>query len=242
MTMKGSIARCLLLSALVALCLLPLACGGGGGKNQATSGPLPPAADVLAKAVERAATMKTFHFRLEHENGVSPIPLGLGLVTAEGDVVVPDRLYAKLEAKAGTQPVRVEVIGIGAQGWITNPFNRQWQPLPSGTTIKDVFDPTQGIDAVANSLANATVVAEEDVGGFATYHVEGTIDSAKLEAAAPIAEPGFTVKVKVWIGKDDSLIRRIRLEGPIASGEPDNIVRKLDVSKFDEPVTIEPPA
>jgi hypothetical protein len=241
MISKGFTSRCLWLFLLGALCLLPLACGDGG-KKEPTSGPLPPAADVLAGAVQRAATMKTFHFRLEHENGASPIPLGLGLETAEGNVIVPDRLWAKLEAKAGTQPVRVEVIGIGDEGWITNPFNRQWQPLPSGTTIKDVFDPTQGIDAVANSLENAEVIAEESVGGVVTYHVEGTIDSAKLEAAAPIAEPGFTVKVKVWIGKDDPLIRRIRLEGPIASGEPENIVRKLDISKFDEPVTIEPPA
>jgi len=237
---KVLLARCLLLFALAALGLLPAACSCGGKKQQ-TTGPLPPAAEVLTKAVERAATMKTFHFRLEHENGVSAIPLGLGLTTAEGDVIVPDRLQAKLEAKAGTQPVRVEVIGIGDQAWMTNPFNRQWQPLPSGNTIKDVFDPTQGIKAVANALENAEVTAEEEVGGVATYRVEGTVDSAILEAAAPIAEPGLTVKVKVWIGKDDSLIRRIRLEGPIAPDEPPNIVRKLDVSKFDEPVSIEPP-
>jgi len=241
MISKGFTARCLWLFILGTLCLLPLACGDGD-KKEPTSGPLPPAADVLAGAVERAATMKTFHFRLEHENGASPIPLGLGLETAEGNVIVPDRLWARLEAKAGTQPVRVEVIGIGDEGWITNPFNRQWQPLPSGTTIKDVFDPTQGINAVANSLENAEVKAEESVGGVVTYRVEGTIDSAKLEAAAPIAEPGLTVTVKVWIGKDDPLIRRIRLEGPIAPGEPENIVRKLDMSKFDEPVSIEPPA
>jgi hypothetical protein len=237
---KGLLARCLLLSALAGLGLQAVACGCGGKKEDA-GGPLPPAAEVLTKAVERVATMKTFHFRLEHENGASPIPLGLGLSTAEGDVVVPDRLQAKLEAKAGTQPVRVEVIGIGDQAWITNPFNRQWQPLPSGTTIKDVFDPTQGISAAVNALENAEVTAEEEVGGVATYRVEGTVDSAILEAAAPIAEPGLTVKVKVWIGKDDSLIRRIRLEGPIAPDEPPNIVRKLDVSKFDEPVSIEPP-
>jgi hypothetical protein len=236
---KGLLARGLLFSALAVLALLPAACGGG--KKQQPTGTLPPAADVLAKAVERAAAMKSFHFRLEHENGETPIPLGLGLSTAEGDVIVPDRMEAKVEAKAGTQPVRVEVIGIGDEAWMTNPFNRQWQPLPSGNTIRDVFDPAQGIKAVANGLENAEVTAEDQVGGVATYRVEGTVDSAVLEAAAPIAKPGLTVAVKVWIGKDDSLIRRIRLEGPIAPGEPSNIVRKLDISKFDESVSIEPP-
>jgi hypothetical protein len=232
---KALLACCLLLFAL-----LPLACSCGGKKQQPT-GTLPPAADILAEAVERAAAMKTFHFRLEHENGETPIPLGLGLSTAEGDVIVPDRMRAKVEAKAGTQPVRVEVIGIGDEAWITNPFNREWQPLPSGNTIRDVFDPAQGITAVANALENAEVTAEEKVGGVDTYRVEGTVDSAVLEAAAPIAEPGLTVTVKVWVGKDDSLIRRVRLEGPIAPGEPSDIVRKLDISGFDESVSIEPP-
>jgi len=124
---------------------------------------------------------------------------------------------------------------------MTNPFNRQWQPLPSGNSLKDIFDPTQGIKSVAEALQNPEVTAEEQVGGVATYRVEGTVDSAILEAAAPIAEPGLTVNVKVWIGKDDSLIRRVRLEGPIAPDEPQDIVRTLDVSKFDESVTIEPP-
>jgi lipoprotein LprG len=237
---KRWLVRCLPLAALAALGLILAACGDGGKEED--GGPLPAAEDVLADAVERVETMETFHFRLEHENGASRIPLELDLTTAEGDVIVPDRMWAKLKAKAGTQPVEVEVIGIGDDGWITNPFTREWQPLPSGTTINDVFDPTQGIEAVVNALENAEVTAEENVGGVVTYRLEGTIDSAMLEGAAPIAEPGLTVGVKVWLGKDDSLIRRIRLEGPIAPDEPEDIVRKLDVSQFDEPVSIERPA
>jgi lipoprotein LprG len=228
-----------LLLVIVFIALLALSCGDGG--DEGTEGPLPPANEVLAKAIEAVDGMETFHFRLEHENGASRIPLDLQLVTAEGDVVVPDRLRAKLEAMAGRQTVRVEVIGIGDDGWITNPFNRQWQPLPSGTTIKDVFDPAQGVKVVATSLQDPQVTAEEEVDGVPSYVLEGTVESAVLEAAAPIAEPGFTIRVKVWLGKEDSLMRRIYLEGPIAADEPQNIVRKLFLSGFNKPVTITPP-
>jgi lipoprotein LprG len=228
-----------LLPALLLGVLLAVACGGGGGGGE--GGPLPAADDVLAGLVARVDALKTFHFRLEHENGTSPIPLGLDLETAEGDVVVPDRMSAEIGAKANGAVVQVKVIGVGDKGWITNPFSREWQPLPEGTNIKDVFDPAAGVKAVVGALTNAKVVKEEKVAGVSTYLVEGEVDSGVLEAAAPVAEPGLTVSVKAWVGVDDSLPRRIRLEGPFAPGEPDNIVRKLDLSRFDEPLTIEPP-
>lgn len=228
-----------LLLAVAFVALLALSCGDGDDGD--AGGPLPPGDEVLAKAIAAVDAMETFHFRLEHENGASRIPLDLQLLTAEGNVIAPDRMWAKLETRAGTQPVRVEVIGVGDDGWITNPFNRQWQPLPSGTTIKDVFDPAQGVKVVANSLQGPQVTAEEEVDGVLSYVLEGTVESAVLEAAAPIAEPGFTIGVKVWVGKEDSLMRRIYLVGPIAADEPQDIVRKLSISEFNQPVTITPP-
>ncbi len=218
------------------------ACGGGGSSTPAaTTGPLPQPDAILSKAVDSFQAMKTFHFRLEHENGGSPIPPGLTLITADGDVIVPDRMSAKLDAKAGQQTVNVQVIGIGDQGWITNPFSRQWQPLPSGTSIKDIFDPTQGVKAIIGSLQDAQVTAEEDVDGTPCYRIEGTVPSEVLQAAAPIAKPGLTVGIKVWIGTDDSLIHQVYLIGPIAPDEPSNIVRQLMLSKFNEDISIDAP-
>jgi len=228
-----------LLPAALFAVFLAVACGGGDEGDGGA--PLPAAGDVLAQLVARVDQLETFHFRLEHENGTSPIPLGLELETAEGDVVVPDRMSAEIRAKAGTAVVRVNVIGVGDEGWITNPFSREWQPLPEGTNIRDVFNPGAGVKAIVGALADVKVLKEEEVGGASTYLIEGEVDSGVLEAAAPIAEPGLTVVVKAWVGVDDSLPRRIRLEGPFAPGEPENIVRKLELSQFDEPLSIEPP-
>jgi hypothetical protein len=220
---------------------LAAACGGGGEEAAPTPATLPQAEEILPKVVERVGAVKSFHFRLEHENGLSPIPLGLKLRTAEGDISVPDRMRAELEADAGGALVRVEVIGIGDQGWMTNPFSRQWQPLPKGTTISAIFDPAAGIQAVARSLQEVRLAGVEKVGGDNTYLLEGKVDSGVLEAAAPIAEPGLTVNVKVWVDVEEYTIRQVRLEGPFAPGEPENIVRILFLSKFDEAVSIESP-
>jgi hypothetical protein len=220
---------------------LAAACGGGGEEASPTPATLPQADEVLPKVVERVGALKSFHFRLEHENGLSPIPFDLKLKTAEGDVQVPDRMQAKLEADVAGALLRVEVIGIGEEGWMTNPFSHEWQALPAGTSISAIFDPAAGIQAVARSLQEVRVAGVEKVGGDNTYLLEGQVDSGVLEAAAPIAEPGLTVNVKVWVGVDDYNIRQVRLEGPFAPGEPENIVRILYLSKFDEPVSIEPP-
>ena len=221
------------------LSTLAVSCGGGG--KSTPSGTVPPASSVLPAAIQAFDAVQTFHFNLTHENGTTPIPNGLQLVSADGDVVTPDRMHANIEAKAGGQTVRVEVIGVGSEGWMTNPFNRQWQPLPSGTSIKDIFDPTQGVKAIVGSLQNPTVVGQEKVGGTQTWRIKGTVQSDVLTAAVPVAKPGFTVGIEAWVGIDDSLIRQVYLEGPIMPDEANNIVRKLVLSDFGEQITITPP-
>lgn len=215
------------------------ACSGGG--KSTSSGTLPPATSLLPQATQAFDSLQTFHFTLTHQNGTTPIPNGLQLVSADGDVVVPDRMHATIEAKVGNQTVRVEVIGVGSQGWMTNPFNRQWQPLPNGTTIKDIFDPTQGVKAIIGSLQNAEVVGQEKVDGADTWHVKGTIPSDALTVAVPVAKPGFTVGIEAWIDVSDALMRRVYLEGPIEPDEADNIVRQLTLSSFGEQIEITPP-
>jgi hypothetical protein len=49
------------------------------------------------------------------------------------------------------------------------------------------------------------------------------------------------VPFTIWVGKQDFRLRRVRLEGPVAENEPASIVRTLEMSKFDEAVTITSP-
>lgn len=223
---------------VAAAAALAAACGGGGeGEKE-----LPPAEQVLADTVAAIDGVQSFHFALKHENGASPIPLGLELTEAEGDVVSPDRLRTYIRALRGSVIFEADIIGVGEEGWITNPFTRRWEALPKGTTISELFDPDAGVRAIASSLTEVRVSGRESVQGVDAFVLEGTIPSDALEAMAPIAEPGLTVRVRVWTGADDHLIRRIRLEGPFAPGEPENIVRELEISRYNEPVTIEPPS
>ncbi len=225
---------CLATSLLLVL-LAAAGCSGSSSSPEATQtvSPTPDPAAIVAQASAAIAGVTSFHFKLDHENGTSPMPLDLQLVSAEGDIIVPDKLKATVKTKAGSFDIQVDVTAIGDQTWITNPFTRKWQTLPDAT-IKDIADPVALVKAVTGGLQNVAYQGTDKVDGVQTQVLTGTLDAGALQNALSFAEPGRSVNVKVWIGTDDHLPRRARIEGPLASGEDNAIVRQIDFSHFND--------
>jgi hypothetical protein len=136
------------------------------------------------------------------------------------------------------------VVNVGDKAVISNPFNpRQWVPLPGQNRLADIFDPGAGTTAALRAATNLRLAGEESIGGTKVWRVEGDVDAGALSAVAgSVAEPGYMVKGTAWIGQEKPLVYRIRLEGPLGSKDPQGIVRKIDLSKFDETVNIELPS
>jgi hypothetical protein len=196
---------------------------------------------LLQQSADRAAEVQSFHFILTHENGTTPLPLNLDLEAAEGDVVVPGRLQADVDAEAlGGLNVAVEVIGIDDQTWVTNPFTRGWEELPN-TNIRDFADPAALVSGLLPAVQNAQLSEGETLDGVETQRVTGQIDSGALQDALGIAVPGNNVDVEAWIGVEDQLPRRVRLIGPLSDEESADVVRQVDLSRYDQPVKIMPP-
>lgn len=219
-----------------------------GSAQATTAAPRQPDPVVLSRqAADAIEALKSFHFLLEHENGGTPIVLNLSMTRAEGDISKPDRLRADVEARAtqlGNANVKVKVVNVGDKAVITNPFTpTQWLPLPGENRLADIFDPGAGTTAALRAVKNPKITGEETINGVKVWRVEGDVDATALSAvASTIAEPGYTVKGTAWVGQDKPLVHRIRLDGPLGSKDPKDIVRKIDLSKFDEPLTIELPA
>ena len=81
----------------------------------------------------------------------------------------------------------------------------------------------------------------EDVGGVDCYRVTGKVQADKLKPLLNTAEGTQELDMELWIGKDDMLLRRLRLTGPISPDEDANAVRTVELSKFDEAVQIAAP-
>lgn len=231
---------------LVAVVLLALvlvaACGKDGDKSKEAAQPRPDAARLLQQAADRMEQSKSFHFVLDHEKGATPIVLGLLMSRAEGDVVRPDRLRADVNASFSGANLKTTLVSIGDRAQITNPFNPgQWQDLPSGTRLRDIFDPAAGTTAALRSVKDAKITGDDTIGGVKVWKVEGTVDAAALGALATIAESGYTARGTAWIGQNSPEVYRIRLEGPLGSRDTPEVIRRLELSRFDENITINPP-
>ncbi len=243
----NALIRMLLTLAVSAVLLAGTACGGDDDKKGAVSPtptPTPSRPDpkqLLNDAADRLEKTNSFHWLLEHERGYTPIVLNLQMTRAEGDVVRPDRLRADVDAQLRGVKANVKLLSIGNSAKISNPFvPSQWQDLPTGTKLSDVFDPAAGTTAAVRSVKDPQITGEETIGGKKVWKVEGTLDAASLSALATIAEAGYTVKGTAWIGQDQPDIHRIRLEGPLGKQDAPDVVRVLTLTRFNENIQITP--
>lgn len=236
--------RCRLRLAPLLLALLFAACGGRLGRGGATATATPTPKQRLDTAAARLQAVDTFHFLLTHQNGASSIAEGLQMTRAEGDFERPDRFSARVNASFQGLPVAVKVINVGDKTWITNPLlsGDHFQPLPNGPQTTAILDPNSGLLRVAHDMQNPRLGGTERIGNLDTLVMQGTVDAGTLQSVATDAESGRQVPTRVWVGKDDSLVYRIRIDGPLSASEPKNIARQVDLSNFNEKVDVEPPS
>ena len=207
------------------------ALGGCGGSNEPELTP----AEVVDRAVEATAEQDSFKFRLEVENPPRVVS-GLNLTFAEGEVAVPDRLHADVAGTFAGIPLESELVAIGRDEWLENPFGGGFRKIDIGVSPLDFFDPETGVLAV---LRNARDVELSDDGD--DYVVTGDVTAASVEAFLGVDADSRPLDVEVTVSKDDFLLRRLEVIGPASDGEPDDVRRVLDLSEYGAAVEITAP-
>lgn len=214
-----------------------LATTSGCGGSSAESGT---AEELVQTSVERTNAVKSFHFTLDVQN-VPKTAAGLQLTGAEGDVALPDRARADVTGNFAGAAIATQIIAIGEKVWLKSPLSGTWQPIDVSTTPLALLDPAQGVLGVMSKVSEPTDAGTEEVNGVTLHKISGTATAADVAPLVAVSPSDRNVPVTLWIGEDDHLLRRIEVKGPIAEGEPEDAVRLVEVSRFDEPVTIEQP-
>jgi hypothetical protein len=222
--------------ALVALGVVALLLGACGGGNSVEG---VDAEAVLAGAAERMDRVEAFHFVLTQENGTTRILMGLELVSAEGDIAGTDRAQMEIRARLGTSNLRLGIVILPEQSYITNPLTGRWQR--EEVSLAAFFNPEAGVTALMRSVTAASVSRTERIGDIETYRVDATVDSGSLDLFAPDAPAGRPLQARAWIGVEDALVYRIEIEGAVTPEEAENTLRRLDLSRVDQPVEIVAP-
>lgn len=237
---KGLIAALLLL-------LLAVACAGPAAPAtpEPEPTPIPDPAAILARAAERVAAADSLGFVLEHPTGSAPLSPGLRLIRAEGAANASERFRLSLELEASGSFLELEVIGIGAAAWMTNPLSGEWESAPAAA-LPGRWDKAGAVFAAALAgvespeLTGSESVAAAD-GSYAAWVIRGQLPGTAWAAALPGTLVEGSVPVTIWADQAERRLPKLLLEGPLVAGDLPEVSRVLTLEALQPPAEIAAP-
>lgn len=196
----------------IVLALVIVLAGCAGRDDAALS-----AKQVATRAAEKLEATEQLHFVIER-TGVQA-PGALALQQAEGDVVIPDKIRAKVQASTFGITSELGVVAIGDQQWMTNPLSGQWQALAADAmpvNLRLLFDPQSGVAGLLRT-GEWTEVASD--GGV--YTIRATFDGQQLATMTSglIAQGAVDLRAKIN-AQDFFLAEALLIETDTSAEEP----------------------
>lgn len=201
----------------VAIILALAACGGG------SSG----AAKIHADAGEEMAALSSYHVTLE----IQAVAFSQ---TIEFDLVPPDRVRSTETFTGGEESFEYTIVAIGDESYFRPPDSPDFFIASEEDFFEGFPDMLAFTVALFSEVSDLTNLDEEMVDGASAHHLRGTLTPAALEFIEPFEQHTEGVVVDVWIGVEDSLVRRV------VWMDADRTVT-LTLSRFNE-VSVEAPA
>lgn len=247
MTSKPRAAQWMVVVSLLVLVLG--ACGDQGttGDAEATTTPESTltAEQILNQASDRLDATQSLHFNLEVE-GRTFIDAAntIQILSAEGNLKRPDRVQASFVANLlGRANVTIRIITVGTTTWWTDLVSGAWGAAPPdiGYDASVLFDDTVGLAPILRAFSGAERAGTEEIDGVEAYRISGTVPRTLIDDVTAETLQGETVDVTVLIARATDDIRRVIVAESTDVPETDRASWTLNVSRYDEPVTIEPP-
>src|SRR5688572_11832032 len=212
---------------VLVLSLVIAGCGGDDGDDGAT------AAELVSRAATAFEETQSFHIVYDLANAPSG-GSGLRLTHADGDVAVSDGVQEGIELDvAGTFsgiPLESQLVIVEGDGFLKDPLTGAWRELDVTQVPGAFFDLLEGVPSVLRSIQEVERAGEEQVGGVDADRLRGKITARRLAAFLGNTPSDRLVPVELWVGQDDSLIRRIEVTGPVEDDEPDDVARIVELS------------
>ncbi|MDQ3707460.1 MAG: LppX_LprAFG lipoprotein [Chloroflexota bacterium] len=194
---------------------------------------------VIEKAIPALQNANSFHFNLETSKLDKPQP-GLFVTRADGDVVRPDKMVGEVSALAFGMPVEIKIVVDGDQQYMTDPASGQWSATSSMLNVAEYFNP-DGVGDILGGVKDLQADPNETVDGSDSYRLKGSVPAEALKKLAPVVDATGDLQTVLWIGSGDFLLRRVQLTGPFFQGEPEDIVRTINMTDYNKQVVVETP-
>jgi hypothetical protein len=224
--------------ALLVLLLLLAACGGGSNNSSSNNSTTPNAHQIITEAQAAIQKVTSYHFNLKAVNiGANA---ALPISSADGDILVPDKLKANATALFAGNSVQVVLIAIGGKQYI-DVFGI-WQTTTGLLDPRSLSDPQTGVAAILGHIQNPSAPTDSNVGGRSCWYIKGKLDPSYLAGITGGGAPeGQLDDVSACIGKSDNLPYQIIITGIATVGDSAKTVRTFTLSKFGEQLSIQAP-
>lgn len=205
----------------------------------------PEVVEVLSGASQRLADIESLHFTLGIEGETYIDESGaIQLQGAEGNLARPDKVAVEFQVRLlGATTVSIRMITIGTDSWTTDLITGNWGDAPPefGYNSSILYDNQDGLGPVMGKLQNAELTGTEDVDDRNVYRVTGTATSEIIAPLTAGTMTGDEVEVELWIDVETSDLLRVKLVEPKSEAKENPATWEMNLSAFNEVVTIEPP-
>jgi hypothetical protein len=201
-----------------------------------------PAGDLLQAASEKMLEYDTMKFDLVYEKGSTKLYTGIKMTSAEGAIERPSKLKATVKTKVGFVKIDVKATVIGDQAWVRAVGISEDYALP-GDLSHIIADPVLLLPDLAQAVQDPVVSKIETTKkGEQRIWISGTFDPALIQddAVRGYAEGIGQRPVDIALDSEGRIVS-VRLAGQFVSQDSKDVVRRLDISGFGEPVEITQP-
>ena len=223
-------------AALVLVLLAVASCGDNLPLDDAAPTP----EQRLEAAAARMATLTSLAFRLTHEEGTTQVFEGVVATVVSGEVAIPGGANVEVEAEALGFFVSIDVVVSGDEAYMTDPLSGTWQSLPASDLPFDFRDLGATLAGIVRSVDAPALGGSLEIDAVSTQSITGSVSGSDLTALIPGADVDAVLDIELWMD-GEGLVRRVRLSDALVEGDVDNVVRVLDFSAFDAPVSVTVP-
>jgi hypothetical protein len=219
----------------LAACLLIAGCDLPGAQK-------PDPKSVLRQAAQSLGALKTVTADIKFGPGVTFDTFGLASATTK--FRIPGDSDTTLKVKQQDFLIDVRVVSVEGKTYLKLPFGQftelsadQAASVPKLTTL---LDPARGLPSILPEGVNPTIEASENVSGHDSERVATTYTARQIGSVLGAVKPAGDVKALLWVGKEDHLIRKIKLSGPLIEAGKTTTV-DISLRDFNAPVEIAKP-
>jgi LppX_LprAFG lipoprotein len=214
------------------------------GSTAATSnlGSKPTAQQVLTTIQKNFRQVSSFHMSMKVDNLGTSSGSQIQIRSADGDVIMPDKVKAQASVLFSGQPVTVKLISIGNIQYLTDPITGQWRVVKGVLNASTLTNPDSGIISLSSKLQNVTGPTDDTVNGIPCWRVNGMLDAKYLAFLTGGGVPaGTTLQTSVCAGQSDGLPYQLSVVGRAASSDTSQTSRTFHISSYNEHTVITAP-